>query len=55
MEENEGFDMHNGDKIGSTAIGRLTWSRSKIMMNELKPRQELIGKFYKIGKHFNKS
>ena len=45
--------MREGDKSCSTTIVRLTRSRNKVVINELKFYQELIGKFYKIGKCFS--
>ena len=55
MEENEGCDMNDGNNIGSAAIGRLTRSRSKVVINEFKCCLELIEKFYKTGKHLSMS
>ena len=52
MKDKEGSYARDDDKIGSTKISRLTWSRNKFAINEFKSYQELIGKFYEIGNHF---
>ena len=55
MEDNEGCDMHDGDKIGCAEIGRLTGSKNKVIINEFEDFQKLIAKFHKVGKNFSKS
>ena len=55
MEDNQGCDMHDGDKIGCAAIGRLTRSKNKVIINAFEDFQKLIAKFHKVGKHFSKS
>ena len=36
MDYNEGYDERDRDKIGSSEIGRLPRSRSKVAINEFK-------------------
>ena len=55
MEDNEGCIMHDGDKICCEAIGRLTRSRNKVIINTFEYCQKLISKFYTVGKNFSKS
>ena len=55
MEDDEGYDMHDGDKIGCPEIGRLIRSRNKVIINPFDDCQSFITKFYKVGQHFSKS
>ena len=55
MEDDEGCEMYDGDKIGCTAIGTLNLSKRNNIINDFEDCQKLIEKFHKVGKHFSKS
>ena len=45
--------MHDGDKVGASAIGDLTRSRNKIVLNPFPEGVALKNKFHKVGTHFS--
>ena len=42
IENNVGYNLRNGNKIGSTVISRVTWSSNKVEIDDFKSYQELI-------------
>ena len=48
MDDNEGYDIRDGDKICCAAIGRLTWSGIKVIVNAFECFQKLITKHHKV-------
>ena len=52
FDEAEGCDMHDGDKIGRSAIGELVRSKNKQIINPFPEGVKLIEKFQGIGKTF---
>ena len=52
MDEKESCDMHDGDKIGKSAIGDLTRSKGKIGVNPFPAGVKLSLKFQNVAKYF---
>ena len=48
----EECDMHQGDKIGRSAVGDLVRSSNKIVVNPFNEGQALMDKCHKMGVHF---
>ena len=53
MDEVEGCDMHDGDKIGQSAIGELVRSKMKVAVNPFEDRKDITQKFNKMCIHFS--
>ena len=53
MDEVEGCDMHDGDKIGQSAIGELVRSKMKVAINPFEDGKAIVQKFHKMGIHFS--
>ena len=53
MDEVEGCDMHDGDKIGQAAIGELVRTRMKVPINPFTDGKEIVTKFHKMSTHFS--
>ena len=51
--EKESCDMHDGDKIGKSAIGELVRSRNRIPVNPFNEGKDLVKKFQDQAKHFH--
>ena len=52
ITEAEACDMHDGDKIGRSAIGELTRSKNKVVVNPFPEGKALMLKFQGLAKHF---
>ena len=53
LDEAEACDMHDGDKIGRSAIGELVRSKNKNAINPFLDGVRLITKFQGLGKYFS--
>ena len=53
ITEAEPCDMHDGDKIGRSAIGELTRSNKKVVINPFVEGKALMKRFQDLGKHFS--
>jgi len=47
--------MHDGDKIGQSAVGGLIRSKNKVQINPFQEGQELMKKAHKLGTYFSYS
>ena len=52
MDEVEGCDMHDGDKIGQSAIGELVHSRMKVALIHLMMGRQLCKSFIRWASTF---
>ena len=53
FNESEGCDMHDGSKVGDSAIGALTRSRMKTVINPFAAGVALMNLFRVVAKHFS--
>ena len=53
FDEAESCDMHDGDKIGRSAIGELIRSRGKVPVNPFPSGMGLVSKFQNLAKTFS--
>ena len=51
--EKESCDMHDGDKIGKSAIGELVRSRNRVPVNPFNEGKAVVKKFQDQAKHFH--
>ena len=54
IDDVEEHDTHDGDRIGSTEIGRLARSKNKVIINTSESFQDIISNFHRVGKSFSK-
>ena len=53
VDEIEGCDMHDGDKVGSAATGKLTRSANGAVVNEFALGRGVMSRAHKMGVHFS--
>ena len=55
MEEREKFNIHDGEKVGQSATGRLIRSRSNVELNPFPTGVSLMKNAHKVGTFFSYS
>jgi len=53
IKEQEGCDMHDGDKVGQSAVGRLTRSKDKKIVNPFPEGVEVMDAARSLATHFS--
>lgn len=51
-QDEEVCEMHQGDKIGRSAVGTLVRSKNKVQINPFKEGKMLLAKVHNLGVHF---
>jgi len=55
MDESEACDMHDGDKLGGSAVGKVVRSRKKKPVNPFTGGTDLMTLFHNVAKYFSYS